>query len=170
MLNTFLINSYLIFLNFSKTILLCSSVFFMDWVLSQNGLSDVPQEISLKSPNQLKWSTPCKTIGSDYMEVLGSLRREWGLIVDWFHLSLTLILFHGPLCELVPPHLVNIYSNINLVNITSLWDLNNDHEVCMETMIVTNKQNTGMLLSDQYIVFGVFFIKCEQYKFICIEK
>lgn len=82
-----LIDSYLIFLNFSKTILLCSSVFFMDWVLSQNGLSDVPQEISLKSPNQLKWSTPCKTIGSDYMEqeVLGSLRREWVLTVDWFH-------------------------------------------------------------------------------------
>lgn len=72
-------------------------------------------------------------------------------------MSLTLILFHGPLCELVPPHLVNIYSNINLVNITSLWDLNNDHEVCMETMIVTNKQN--MLLSDQYIVFGFFFYK-----------
>lgn len=118
----------------------------MDWVLSQNGLSDVPQEISLKSPNQLKWSTPCKITGSDYMEkgfwALQGQRVSFncGLhytssfdIISW---TLDMYLFH---------HIWTIFIE---TLITSLWNYNDDHEVCMEPWY-RYKQN--MLLSDQYI-------------------
>lgn len=48
------IKTYLIFLNLSKTRLLCSSVLRIDLVLSQNGFNDVPLDMSLNNPNQLK--------------------------------------------------------------------------------------------------------------------
>ena len=50
--------TYDIVIYFSKTCLACSGLRFMESFLFQNGCNEVPLDISLNNPNQLKCSTP----------------------------------------------------------------------------------------------------------------